>query len=778
MKKFLLVLFLLTSALVLVACNGEEPVPTTPSTEIPVADLAPILSGVTDAVINLGDEFNVRAGVTATDAVDGNLTSQIKVWPTSVDSTQLGETAIFYSVTDSKGQTTTAFRVVTVALREGYAQGSFNFKFETDELRHTFFAAAEKWLLDSGAAGVPLFANAGFSMFSDRMSLVSQVSLPVMGFGTAFSTMTADDSTVTVEGVTGQVGKYTYRAALGSNPRTFNAWLANDSVSSDAIAPFLAALYGFKFNNDKTGYVLTGDLASGDPVPVAPELLDSGTTISKIWRVPVRAGLKWSFHPSVDTTGLDLDLTADDFLNTYKHALDNNWFRARTGGGHFWNPSNEIVGAKAYYDAPVAERNWSSVGLRKYVDPVTSQEYLEYEFVVDMSSWGVRYWLSSNSISPINLSLYNREGVGSTYGTTPEKTAYYGPYILTYYEASKVLRYEKNPNYYNPTEYFYTGYNYQIITTDVLRWAAFVAGDLDAVGVPTTEFDNVKNDPRLKRVTGATTFRLGVNALKTKEAQEALFPAAEYGDWMPKPILGYPEMQKALYFAIDRQYLAYEVMKTSEIQQYHFTPSYLVNPESNVPFRDAPEAALVDVGLSKETHGFSKAAAQAWYLAAVEKARADGYYLGGTAASPINIELTLVIQANSVAQVNLSNYLKETFEDTFQDTVNHVYIKLTTIQAPFPDNYYSHALIGQFDLVVGGISGSTLDAASFLDVYASDNRGGFTFAWGFDTSVAEIEVTYDWYGETITEFWSFDAIASALMGEIYLVDGAEATKPE
>lgn len=774
MKKFLLVLFLLTSALVLVACNGEEPVPTTPSTEIPVADLAPILSGVTDAVINLGDEFNVLAGVTATDAVDGNLTSQIKVWPTSVDSSQLGETPIFYSVTDSKGQTTTAFRVVTVALREGYAQGTYNFKFASSELRNTFFAAAEKWLLDTGAGGVPLFSNAGFNMFSNRMALVSETSLPVLGFGIAWSTMTADDSTVTVEGVAGQAGKYTYRAALGSNPTTFNPWLANDSVTSDAIAPFMASLYTFRFNDDKSGYVLNGQLASGDPVPVDETVLDSGVTISKIWRVPVRTGLKWSFHPSVDTTGLDLDITAEDFVNTYKLALDLGWFRAISGGGHFWAPSNPIKGAQAYRDAVVAgagAQDWSTVGLK--VVTVDGVEYIEYEFTIDMSAWNVRYWLSSNSISPINISLYNRAGVGTTYGTTPEKTAFHGPFILDYYEADKVLRYSNNPNYYDQDEYFYTGYNYQIIATDVLRFQSFIAGDLDAVGVPTAQYDNYKNDPRLKRVPGATTFRMGVNALKTKAAQEALFPAATYGDWTPEPILSYPDMQKAMYFAVDREHLAYEVLKTSEIQQYHFTKAYLVDPESGVSFRESAQAASVSVGLSPETNGYSQAAAVAFFKSAVAQAKAEGYYLGGTAANPIVVDLTLVVQAASVGQANLAEYIKQTFEATFVDDVNHVKITITPLFATFPNNYYSHALIGQFDLVVGGIQGSTLDASSFLEVYASDNRGGFTFNWGFDTSKAEIQVTYEWQGETVTEFWSFDAIQMALNGEVFLVDGAE-----
>jgi len=779
MKKFLLVLFLFASAVVLYACKPTED-PDGPQVDI---DYAPKLVGVTDVAIYKDAEFDVLQGVSATDEVDGNLTSSIKVFPTSVDTSDYGDTVVFYSVTNSKGLTTTLFRVVSVVLMETHAQGEYNFKFASSELRNTFFAAAEKWLLDTGAGGVPLFANAGFSMFSDRMALVSETSLPVLGFGTGWSTMTADDSTVTVEGVPGQAGKYTYRAALSTNPTTFNAWISDDSNTSDAIDPFLGALYGFNFNEDKTGYVLSADLAGGDPIPHNETVLDSGVTISKVWRVPVREGLKWSFHPSVDTTGWDLNITAQDFIDTYKLALDLGWFRAISGGGHFWASSNPIVGAQDYRDKVVAAdpedpADWDDVGIK--IVTVDGVDYLEYEFEIDLSSWNVRYWLGSNSISPISMDLYNSltpvSGV-VPYGTTPETTAYHGAYVLDYYEADQVLRYSKNPNYHTPDEIFFTGRNYQIIATDVLRFQSFIAGDLDSVGVPTNEYENYKNDPRLKRVPGATTFRMGVNAFQTKAVQEENFPADTYGDWMPKAILGYADMQKALYFGVERDYLAYDILKTSEVQQFHFTDAYLVDPESGISFRDSAESALVEDGLSVETHGYSAAAATAFYKSAVAQAVADGFYTPGTAANPREIELTLVVQADSVGQANLATYLTEQYEDLFKDDVNHINIKIKTVFATFPDNYYSHALIGQFDLVVGGISGSTLDAASFLEVYASDNRGGFTFAWGFDTSVPEIEVTYEWDGATVTEIWSFDAIQMALNGDVYVVDGREAPRP-
>ncbi|MCK7487236.1 MAG: hypothetical protein MZU97_18290 [Bacillus subtilis] len=67
---------------------------------------------------------------------------------------------------------------------------------------------------------------------------------------------------------------------------------------------------------------------------------------------------------------------------------------------------------------------------------------------------------------------------------------------------------------------------------------------------------------------------------------------------------------------------------------------------------------------------------------------------------------------------------------------------MTVVPRDFPGIYYNYMMIGEFDISIGGISGSTLDAASFLDVFSSDNRGGFTLNWGIDTSIAEVPVRY------------------------------------
>ena len=77
-------------------------------------DVVPVISGVTESTtITVGSKFDPMAGVTATDDIDGDLTDKIKVEGT-VDAGKVGDYKLVYSVTNSRGKTTTFTRTVHV----------------------------------------------------------------------------------------------------------------------------------------------------------------------------------------------------------------------------------------------------------------------------------------------------------------------------------------------------------------------------------------------------------------------------------------------------------------------------------------------------------------------------------------------------------------------------------------------------------------------------------------------------------------------------------------
>ncbi|MBO9131245.1 immunoglobulin-like domain-containing protein [Bacillus sp. 165] len=84
------------------------------ATEIIVKDTTkPVINGVKDVTINIGEIFDTLKGVTAEDGLDGNLTDYIRVIGT-IDNSRPNTSTLTYIVTDKSGNKTTLSRKITV----------------------------------------------------------------------------------------------------------------------------------------------------------------------------------------------------------------------------------------------------------------------------------------------------------------------------------------------------------------------------------------------------------------------------------------------------------------------------------------------------------------------------------------------------------------------------------------------------------------------------------------------------------------------------------------
>lgn len=91
--------------------------PTEPTDPEEPVNTAPVLTGVSDKTITAGDSFDAKAGVTATDAEDGDLTAKIQV-SGQVDTAKAGTYVLTYTVTDKGGLKATAQATITVKEKE------------------------------------------------------------------------------------------------------------------------------------------------------------------------------------------------------------------------------------------------------------------------------------------------------------------------------------------------------------------------------------------------------------------------------------------------------------------------------------------------------------------------------------------------------------------------------------------------------------------------------------------------------------------------------------
>ena len=78
MKKIGLIILAVIMAVCLTACGGDK-APEATEAPAPAENTAPVISGVQDQTVEAGSEIDLLAGVTATDAEDGDLTEMIAV---------------------------------------------------------------------------------------------------------------------------------------------------------------------------------------------------------------------------------------------------------------------------------------------------------------------------------------------------------------------------------------------------------------------------------------------------------------------------------------------------------------------------------------------------------------------------------------------------------------------------------------------------------------------------------------------------------------------------
>ncbi|QMS85341.1 ABC transporter substrate-binding protein [Candidatus Xianfuyuplasma coldseepsis] len=711
--------------------------------------------------------------LTAFDLQEGDITDRLVMTsPGSFD--EVGTYTVTFEVTDSDGNTADYEVTVLVGVDDffpaNYLSGVDLGKLDTEN-KGRVFAALERYLLENVYGGVPLYTGASRVMYSDRTTLYSPQYNGVMGFGTAFSDFTLDDSNVFMyEDVYGNVDEYTWRASYRTDPVGLNPWVIDDASTSDFIDLFSGSLYTFYFDASKTGYEINGDFATGDPIAVDPEVIN-GRTYATTWQIPLRNDLVWTYHPDFDASVLPAGhevLDANDYLWTWQYALDNDWFRAIAGGGDFI--TNGVKNAAEY----VAEtKTWDEVGL-KAVDDYT----IELEFTSSKSMFDVKYSLVNNW-QPINQELFEylpADGAGS-YGTSPETVANNGVYVFEEWTSGQFLFFSKNPDHPHADMYNYTGQQFRYIETDEQRFEEFLAGRLESSSVPSARVTEFATDPRVKTAPAATTWRLMINGFGTEAVRDqyiADHPGSGIADdYVPEPILQYLEMRKALYYGFDRYEAAVNVVKTYLPAFTYFASTYFLDAEGGISVRGTEEGAAILDDFGGGTYGYSPDAAVAYFESAVARGIADGFYTAGTpeAYTVISLDLYYASSGNTGAQ-NMVAELKQQYESLLVDDANYVRVVINVNDVEFPNNYYDYMMVAAMDLGIGGISGGLLDAPGFLDVFQDDNISGFTLNWGIDTHSVNIPVTYvNLDGDTVFELWSYNALVQALNNKKYVRDG-------
>lgn len=304
------------------------------------------------------------------------------------------------------------------------------------------------------------------------------------------------------------------RVNLGTEPPTLDPALATDTTSVQCDEVLFLGLTDF---DDKT-------------VEVIPEL-----------------ATEWSVSP-------------DGLVWTFKMRKDVEWVR--------YDPVKKKVEKKGKVTAHDVV-----YGVRRTVDPATASDYAYVDYIIknaeaintgkntNLESLGVRavddYTVEFTLEQPAGYfpgiagMWVNRpqpkepiEQFGDKW-TEPGNIWTNGPYMLESWEHESKMAFVKNPHYVDAKNVDIDRVEAVMVVEESTAFAMYENGELDVVGVPSTEMERVKSDPVL-----------------SKELYIAPYLCTYYyGFNVSKPPMDNVKLRLALSYAIDRQKLIDTVLK-------------------------------------------------------------------------------------------------------------------------------------------------------------------------------------------------------------------------
>ena len=646
----------------------------------------------------------------------------------------------------------------------------------------------EAYAVRNGITGVSLFENGGYVMYNERVTLGTETYIPGYGFG-VLAEGSINAPLTTEPNVEWQNYYHTWNTA---DPGTANYLDDQGSEVGDFYGYIGASYFTTFMNATKDGYDWVPELANEKPVA----LNDNGGMATK-WRFEVKTGeaLKYTTNSDIESRKAfnGREVAAEDYVTPYVLLLTqaNGLFRGGELAGQ--KGAGAIKGAAEYYEKSANGVDKAlfdeTVGIKCYTDETDGKTYFEYEFVTPVTQFYSMYYISSSLYMPVPQEFLDLVTVENYLGFNAEKTETpvdnslsLGSYALEAWNAGEEVVYKKNPNYvYADSKYAIEGVHINILPAAGQDPEAglkeFLAGNTDSSGIPQTQLENYKNDPRTRKTTGDSNFKLNVNALDQEtwidmfgeEGKVAQTPESDY--WVCEPALSNPHFVKALSLSIDRVTFADKRGSIASVD--YLSSNYMSDPENGISYSTTQAHKNAVAGLLEDTdgYGYNLQLARNYFQVALAELEASGKYQPGTPENPTKIEIEIAW----MYQTHEDAYHKE-IEQFLETAFNHESVSNGAYELDvvfwvgnvWSDVYYNKMMVGQYDLGFGSISGNSLNPLDFVSVLSSDPviSGSFTLNWGADTNDVNSDILV-YNGMR----WSYDALWTAANSQAIVVDG-------
>ena len=698
------------------------------------------------------------------------------------------------------------------------AEGMMDFSQLNWKERSKILSQLEYYALRNHTAGIPLYDDASYEQFSNRIKLPSTTYQTNYGFGTSYGSIDASKTMYNGE-IDEPVAKWKsyFHGYTNTDSGTFNGWNSTGSDVSSRMAMITSIYFGVMANKENTSYSWLGSLskddapimlseegevitpdadgyitqtdAKGNPVKVAYE-----EATSRKWRVRVKTGSELIYH-TADVSkwkskynGTCVKLS--DYLTPFKAMIMSNM--ARTS--ELISDTSGFEGAMdLYYNNKrtqyLSDEEWAKSGIGIQLNE--KENAIEFTFIQPKSVSYARTSLSSSLYSPLPQEFLEDIGNGSfttgstNFGTIGKTSSgnyddvfdnilILGPYIPEYWQQNSKIAYRANKDYYEASDYHYDGYTEVVFagsSADEQAYTAFTKNQLDEVTIPVSQLKNHKNDPNVLRTEGSTVIKLNLNCTTEKEWEGYFGESGTISThkkknyWNTQAIMSNDYFLDGLYFAIDRKELADAAGRNPSVS--YLSGAYMLDPSGQVSYRDSDYGKAAVIKFQKTAgneYCYSKAVAENYFKKAGEQLLENGDYSKGD---------TIVLQAIYRYQStidNLGSYIKKYVEDAFNEANKDNDLTLE-LNLQVGGNQYTDTYTkmdnGEFDLAEGAISGNVLNPLEFMNTLSTNKalNNGFCLNWGHPTNALHEEGSKDRYAATYNGYdYSYDALWNASQG--------------
>ena len=450
--------------------------------------------------------------------------------------------------------------------------------------------------------------------------------------------------------------------------------------------------------------------------------------------------------------------------------------------------------------------DWSQVGI------YASGEYqITIALKNSLSGFYLLYYGSGLTSPLVKIDLYDKclveeKGAGgesvwsSTYNTSLETTASYGPYKMSSFQSSKAMHFVRNDKWYGYTDgehvyvdpvdnkiypmYQTTEIDIQVVGESATRKMMFMAGQLMGYGLQAEDYASLRNSEYCYATPSETIFFLILNgnmeAIIERENASGFDKSKQ-----DLEMLTNTAFHKAVGLCYDKDDFASTISPARSGALGIFGTGYIYDPDTGAQYRDSDAAKQVlcdfygvdatkfdslDAAVNSIT-GYDPEQAKVYFKQAFDEGIAAGYITDtngdGKCDQTIKIEYAMSSEANDFMNKTIK-YLNDGVTEAAKGTPFEGKIEFT-MSAPYGNAWSDKIKQGLADTVLGGWSGSLLNPFSLTDLYTNPARQ-YDAAW-YDATKVQLTINVPVDGKATDVTMSLKQWSDALNGTATEVNG-------